>query len=126
MFIVPKALLISNAIVNVRIAGAIWLNHFATVLFNVCNAVIVECCVLNPCCVDGMACYVRKKALLQCACNYWEEGYGPVLGALVYVFVGFWDGDNVIQLPYVWYYVLVKSSFKHARKKCELKRAYVF
>ena len=29
--------------------GAIWLNPFATVLFNVCSAVTVECCVLDPC-----------------------------------------------------------------------------
>ena len=26
-------------------------------------------------------------------------------------FVGFWDEDYVSQLPYVWYYVGVKSSF---------------
>ena len=31
--------------------GAIWLNPFVTVLFNVCSAVIVECCVLYLCCV---------------------------------------------------------------------------
>ena len=30
---------------------AIWLNPFATVLFTVCSAVTVECCVLYPCCV---------------------------------------------------------------------------
>ena len=36
--------------------GAIWLNPFATVLFSVCSAVIVECCVWYVCC------YVRKKA----------------------------------------------------------------
>ena len=29
--------------------GAIWLNPFATVLFSVCSAVTVECCVLYPC-----------------------------------------------------------------------------
>ena len=29
----------------------IWLNPFATVLFKVCSAVTVECCVLYPCCV---------------------------------------------------------------------------
>ena len=45
---------------------------------------------------------------------------------VVYVFVGFLDGDYVSQLPYVWYYVVVKSRFKHAREKCESKRAYVF
>ena len=48
MFIVSKALLISSATAIVR---AIWLNPFATVLFNVCSAVTVECCVLYPCCV---------------------------------------------------------------------------
>ena len=31
--------------------GAIWLNLFATVLFTVCSAITVECCVLYPCCV---------------------------------------------------------------------------
>ena len=43
-----------------------------------------------------------------------------------YVFVGFWDGDYVSQLPYVRYYVVVKCRFKHAREECESKRAYVF
>ena len=39
---------------------------------------------------------MRKKAPLHCLCNYYKEGYGPVWGALVYVFVGFWDGDYVL------------------------------
>ena len=39
--------------------------------------------------------------------------------------VGFSDGDYVSQLPYVCYYVLVKSSFKHARGECKYKRAYM-
>ena len=34
--------------------------------------------------------------------------------------------DYVSQLPYVWYYGVVKSSFKYAREECECKRAYVF
>ena len=51
MFIVSKALLISSVTVIVREGGAIWLNPFATVLFNVCSAVNAECCVLYPCCV---------------------------------------------------------------------------
>ena len=51
MFIVSKALLISSATVIVRTGGAIWLNLFATVLFSVCSAVTVECCVLYPCCM---------------------------------------------------------------------------
>ena len=37
IFIVSKALLISSATVIVRARGAIWLNPFATVLFNVCT-----------------------------------------------------------------------------------------
>ena len=36
----------------VRAWRASWLNPFATVLFTVCSAVTVECCVLYPCCVD--------------------------------------------------------------------------
>ena len=36
---------------SVRARGAIWLNPFATVLFSVCSAVTVECCVLYPCCM---------------------------------------------------------------------------
>ena len=50
MFIVSKALLISSATVIVGAGGAIWLNPFA-VLFSVCSAVTVECCVLYTCCM---------------------------------------------------------------------------
>ena len=46
MFIVSKALFISSATVIVRAEGAIWLNPFAMVLFNVCDAITVECCIL--------------------------------------------------------------------------------
>ena len=49
MFIVSKALLISSDTVIVRAGGAILLNP--TVLFSVCSAVTVECCVLYPCCM---------------------------------------------------------------------------
>ena len=52
MFIVSKALLITSAIVIIRAGGAISLNPFATVLYSVCNAVTVECCVLYPCCMS--------------------------------------------------------------------------
>ena len=51
MFIVSKALLISSATVIVRAWITIWLNPFATVLFNVCSGVTVEYCVLYPCCI---------------------------------------------------------------------------
>ena len=53
MFIVSKSLLISSVTVFVHAGGAIWLNPFATVLFIVCNAVTVECCILYPCCMGG-------------------------------------------------------------------------
>ena len=55
--------------ISVRARGAIWLNLIATLLFNVCRDVTVECCVLYPCCV-GVFCYVRKKAVSQCLFNY--------------------------------------------------------
>ena len=42
MVIVLKALLISSVTVIVRARGAIWLNPFDTVLFNVCSAVTVD------------------------------------------------------------------------------------
>ena len=51
MFIVSKALLTSRVSVIVRAWGAIWLNLFATVLFTVCSAVTVKCCVLYLCCM---------------------------------------------------------------------------
>ena len=53
MFIVSKAFLISSATVIVRAGGAIWLNPFTTVLFSVCSAITIECCVLYPlpCCM---------------------------------------------------------------------------
>ena len=73
MFIVSKALLISSATVNVRARGAIWLNPFATVLFSVCRCrhcrVLCFVPVLHGCGLY-VCCYVRKKALLQCLCNY--------------------------------------------------------
>ena len=73
MFIVSKVLLISNATVIVCAGGAIWLNPFAMVLFSVCSVVTVECCVFVSVLhrrVWYVCCYVRKKALLQCLCNY--------------------------------------------------------
>ena len=73
MFIVSKALLISSATVIVRAGGAIWLNPFATVLFSVCSAVTVGILCFVPVLhgrVWYVCCYVRKKALLQCLCNY--------------------------------------------------------
>ena len=53
-------------------------------------------------------------------------GYGPVRGALICDFVGFWDREYVSQLPCVRYYVFVKSRFKHTCEECESKRVFVF
>ena len=44
--IVSKVLIISSTTVIVCAGRSIWLNPFATVLFNVSSAVTVECCVL--------------------------------------------------------------------------------
>ena len=65
LFIVSKALLVSSAAMIVRAGGAIWLIPFDTLLFNVCTAVTVKCCVLYPCCVGVFA-----------VCK--EEGSSPV------------------------------------------------
>ena len=65
MFIVSKALLISSATVIVRAGGAIWLNPFATVLFSVCSAVTVECCVLYQCCMGVFGMFVTRHTLAQ-------------------------------------------------------------
>ena len=51
MFIVSKALLRSSATVIVHAGEATWLNPFATVLFSVCGAITVMCCILYPCCM---------------------------------------------------------------------------
>ena len=66
MFIVSKVEHISSATVIVRAGGAIWLNPFSMVLFNVYSAVTVECCFVPMLrgCLLYVCCYVRKKALL--------------------------------------------------------------
>ena len=56
MFIVSKVLLISSATVIVRAWGAIWLNPFTTVLFNVCSAVAVCARVAWVCLVCLLLC----------------------------------------------------------------------
>ena len=70
MFIVSKALLISSATVIFRAGGAIWLNPFATVLFSVCSAVTVECCVLYPCCMGVFGMF----AVMYGKCGLSESG----------------------------------------------------
>ena len=71
---------ILSATVIVQTGGAIWLNPFAMVLFNVCSAVTVECCVLYLCCVGvfGMFAIMQERRLFSSVCNYREEEYGIV------------------------------------------------
>ena len=129
MFIVSKALLISSATVIVRAGGAIWLNPFATVLFSVCSAVTVECCVLYPCCmgVFGMFAVMYGRRLFSSVFAIIERRDMGLYEVPLFVsLLGFWDMDYVSQLPCVRYYVFVKSSFKHTREECESQRAYVF
>ena len=93
MFIVSKALLISSATVIVRAGGAILLNPFATVLFSVCSAVTVECCVLYPCCmgVFGMVAVMLGRMLFSSVFAITERrDMGLYEVPLVCVFVGFW------------------------------------
>ena len=68
MFTVSKALLISSATVIVRVGGTICLNPFATVLFSVCGAVTVECCVCTR------VAWVCLVCLLLCK----EEDSSPI------------------------------------------------
>ena len=67
MFIMSKALFISSATAIVRAGGTIWLNPFDTVLFSVCSAVTVECCVFYPCCmgVFGMFGVMQGRRLFS-------------------------------------------------------------
>ena len=104
----------------VRAGGAIWLNPFATVLFNGCSAVTVESCVLYPC-------YVGVFAVMLCSYPVSLQLLRgeTCMGALVYIFISFWDGDYASHCPYIWYYVGVKCSFQHAHEECEYKRDYL-
>ena len=65
MFIVSKALFISSFTVIVRAGGAIRLNPFATVLFNVCGAALYSAVFCTR---------VARVCLLLCK----EEGSSPV------------------------------------------------
>ena len=51
MFTVSNAVLMSNANAIVRVGGMGCLKPVATVLLMLCSAILVECLVLNPCCV---------------------------------------------------------------------------
>ena len=116
LFIVSNALLISSATVIVCAGGAIWLNPFATVLFTVCSAVTVECCVLYPCwCVWYVCCYVRNKALIQCLCNYQMRDIDLYEVSLFMSLLGF--GTRTMSANFI---------SVELCEECEYKWAYVF
>ena len=71
MFIVSIALRISSATVIVRAGGAIWLNPFATVLFSVCSAVTVECCVLYQVSLQLLRGGIWSCMTCPCLCICW-------------------------------------------------------
>ena len=60
-----------------------------------------------------VCCYVRKKALLQCL-QLLRGGIWACMRCPCLSLLGFG-----IKLPYVWYYVDVKSSFQSAREECQ-------
>ena len=53
--------ILSKATVIVQAGGAIWLNPFAMVLFSVCSAVTVECCVFTRVAWACMVCLLLCK-----------------------------------------------------------------
>ena len=107
----------------VRAGGAIWLNPFTTVLFSLCSAVTVKCCVLYPCYVG--VCGMFAVMLCSYPVSFQLLRGETCMGALVYIFISFWDGDYASHYPYVWYYVGVKSRFQHAHEECESKGDYL-
>ena len=63
VFTVLNVWLMFNATAIVRVGGMGWLKPVATVLLMLCSAVLVECLVLNPCCVVmfGMFCVIYGR-----------------------------------------------------------------
>ena len=57
--------------------GTIWLKPLATVLFSVCSAVTVECCILYPCCmgVFGMFAVMYERRLFSSVFAITERRY---------------------------------------------------
>ena len=104
------------------------MNPFATVIFSVCSAVTVECCVLYLCCmgVFGMFAVMYGIMLFYSVFAITERMDMGLDEVPCVSLLGFGIGDDVSQLSCVRYYVFVKSSFKHTREKCESKRTYVF
>ena len=69
----------------VRSGGAIWLNPFATVLFNGCSAVTVECCVLYPYYVGVFGMFAVMLCPYPVSLQLLRGE--TCMGALVYIFI---------------------------------------
>ena len=48
------------------------MNPFATVLFSVCSAVTIECCVLYPCCMGVFGMFAPTPLFLSLSLYTWE------------------------------------------------------
>ena len=63
-----------------RMDGMGWLKPFATVLLMLCSTVLVECLVLNPCCVVmfGMFCVIYGRITFTSVFAITDLGYWSV------------------------------------------------
>ena len=89
-------------------------------LFNLSSTITVECCVLFLCCVGvfGMFTVMQGRIIFSSVFAITERRDMVLYEVPMYnVFTGFWDGDYVGQLPYVWYYVIVKNIFIHSSSR---------
>ena len=85
--------------------------------------------VLHVRCFVVRGCAVSRRYINVCNCDMFSVVYVYLdyLKFCVLMVKGMSVVVNVIiKLPYVRYYVGVKSSFQHAREECESKRAYMF
>ena len=122
MFIVSKDFLISSATVIVRAGRAIWLNPFATVLYNVCSAVIVECCVLYPYCVGvfGMLAVMEGRRLFSSRFAITERRDMGLYEVPVSMYLlGFGMGTMIANFQYERNLIILQVNINGLRNKLE-------
>ena len=113
----------------VRAGRAIWFNTFATMLFNVCSAVTVECCVLDPCCVCvcGLFAVMEERRLLSNVfANTERRDMGLYEVPLLVPLFGFGMGTMLANFHMCGIMLVLRAVFRHAREECESKTAYIF
>ena len=95
MFTVSNPLLMSNATAIVRVGGMGCSKSVATVLLMLFSAVLLECLVLNPCCVVmfGMFCVIYGRITFSCVfeiTDRWDIGLYdvPMLMSLLGLGIG--------------------------------------